>query len=136
MANAIYPKAKEKLLQWTLATGKPAGAATICLIGVKNTYVYSPAHEAIADVAETHVVAPEAVIENPTFTNGILNGDDALLDGMSVGETLHAFVVYAKWADTSVLLCYMDTPTVATIPQEIYSAGGLVEFSADGIFQL
>lgn len=136
MANALYPLAKQRLLEWAFNDSGPAGAADLCVIGVDDTYNYSITHEDLTDISGTAIVAPEQVIDNAVFTLGVTDGDDVNLASMEVGETLDAFVVYFKWASATLLLCYMDTPTNATIPQLISSPTGLLVFDDSGIFSL
>lgn len=134
MANVIYPLMKQRLLEWARNSNGPAGGADLCIIGVKDTYVYSASHETLDDVSGAAIVAPEAVIADDTITLGVVDGDDATLTGMIETEVLDAFIVYYKWPAATLLLCYMDTPTNMTIPQTINSTAGLVEFAAEGIF--
>lgn len=134
MANTVYPIVKQRLLEWARNSNPPAGGADLCIIGVKDTYVYSGSHETLADVPGAAIVAPETIIDNDTITLGVVDGDNATLTGMTETETLDAFIVYYKWASTTLLLCYMDTPTDVTIPQIINSPTGLVEFPVEGIF--
>lgn len=136
MMNRIYPIAKERLLEWAFTSTGPAGGADICVIGVKDTYAFSEAHSTLADVSVGAIVAPEAVIANVTLDAGVVDGDNVALAGMTTGQTIDAFIVYAKWASTTLLLCYMDTPTNGSIPQSINSPAGLLEFDAAGIFTL
>lgn len=136
MANRIYPLAKERLLEWAFTSTGPAGGADICVIGVKDTYAFSVAHSVIEDVSVGAIIAPESVIENVTLDSGVVDGDNVSLTGMTTGQTIDAFIVYARWASTTLLLCYMDTPTNGSIPQAINSPAGLLEFDAAGIFTL
>lgn len=136
MANAVYPLAKERLLEWAMGSNPPEGGATLCVIGVKDTYSYSAGHETLDDVSGSAIVLPETELDNVTLDFGVVDADDTDLNDMTIGETLNAFIVYFKWASTTLLLCYMDTPTNATIPQLINTEAGRLEFSASGIFEI
>jgi hypothetical protein len=136
MANVVYPLAKQRLLEWALAASGPAGAATVNVIGVKSSYVYSASHEHIADVPGADIVAPETELDNVTTLLGVMKADNPTLTGMTAGQTLHALIVFARWAGDSLLLCYMDTPADASLPALINSTTGLLAFDASGIFSL
>lgn len=132
--SAVYPTARENFLTWLLSgAGAPVGAANICVIGVKDTYVYSAAHAVLAAVAGVDIVIPEVVLTGVTLTGGVIDAADLALTGVTPGPTLDAYVVYAKWAAATQLLFYIDTATDSTLPQILTTAKLNVEWSASGI---
>lgn len=136
MANVIYPLAKQRLIDWILNNDGPAGSADLCVIGVKATYTYNAGHSTLANVSGASIVVPERELQNVTTDLGVVDADDVDLTGMSVGETIDAFIVYFKWASATLLLAYMDTPTNSSIPQTINSPAGLLTFDPAGIFRI
>lgn len=136
MANTVYPLAKQRLLEWAAGSNPPAGGADLCVIGVKNTYIYSASHEDLTDVTGSAIVAPEVVITNDTYTSGVVDGDDSALSSLSVGETMDAFIIYFKWPAASLLLAYLDEPSNGSLPQLINSETGTLQFPGEGIFSL
>jgi hypothetical protein len=102
MANAVYPLARQRLLEWAFGGSTPAGFEGIFICGVNEDYTYSAAHENVSDL--TGVVGPETELLNVTFTNGVVDADDAQIDGMTTSETLNALVIYAKFAADDLLL--------------------------------
>lgn len=136
MSNAIYPLAKQRLLEWAFNGNGPGGAASLCVIGVKSGYVYSASHSTLADVSGSEIIVPESPLGNPTFTLGVIDADDEDLSGMTTGQTLDAFIVYMKWASATLLLCYMDTASNGSIPTTINASTGLLQFPVEGIMSL
>lgn len=135
MANALYPIAKQRLLEWVLGVSPaPVGAGALYMAGVTSAYTYSATHENVSDL--TGIVMPEAALQNVTLTNGVIDADDLTTPGMTIGQTLNALILYAKWAGDDLLIAYMDTPGDATIPQVINSTLGLIMFDVNGICRI
>ena len=111
MANAIYPKWKEAIIQAT-ASASLAGSGTtgvyVALVDT-GTYTYSAAHEFYSSLSG--VVGTDVEITSKTFTNGVLDGSD--FSHLSVtGASTEAYVVYVKNAGANTtwrLVAYIDT---------------------------
>ena len=107
MANAIYPKYKEALLNADANVDMGAGTVKITLIDTA-IYTYSAAHDfeddlsGIIDVAET--------LGTKTLTDGTFDSADPTWTAVS-GATVEAIVIYIDTGTpaTSRLICYIDT---------------------------
>lgn len=105
MANAIYPKAKETLLQ----AGINMSSATIKVALVDTgTYTYSAAHQFTSSLSG--VVGTAQTLGTKTFTNGTFDAADVTFTGVS-GASAEALVIYRDTGSsaTSDLIAYLDT---------------------------
>lgn len=105
MANAIYPKAKETVLQ----AGINMNSATIKVALVDTgVYTYSAAHQFLSSL--TGVVGTAQILSTKTFTNGVFDAADVTFTGVS-GASAEALVIYRDTgvAGTSDLIAYIDT---------------------------
>ena len=105
MSNAIYPKAKETLLQ----AGINMSSATIKVALVDTgTYTYSAAHQFLTSL--TGVVGTAQTLGTKTFTNGVFDAADVTFSGVT-GASAEALVIYRDTgsAATSDLIAYIDT---------------------------
>jgi len=104
MANAIYPKAKEQMLQGgiNLSTGN----VKVALIDL-GTYTYSAAHEFFSSV--TGVVGTPVTLTTKTFVNGVFDADDVTFTSVT-GATAEALIIYIDTgtAGTSRLILFQD----------------------------
>lgn len=105
MANAIYPKAKEQMLQGGINLS--TGAVKVALIDT-GTYTYSAAHEFFSSV--TGVVGTPVALTTKTFVNGVFDADDVTFTSVS-GATAEALLLYIDTgtAGTSRLILFQDT---------------------------
>jgi phage tail sheath gpL-like len=107
MANQLYPFGRQSFLDgdidWT--------ANNIKVVLVDTTYVFSTAHDFLADVA-ADVVATSANLTGKTATNGTADADDVLFTAVS-GAQVGFLVIYQDTgnAATSRLIAYIDTAT-------------------------
>lgn len=108
MASAIYPKAKEALLQGDI----DMSTATIkaALIDTDDV-AYNSAHDFYDDVSAAVVGTPQE-ITTKTFTNGQFNGDDVTFSSVT-GDESEAIVIYEDTGTpaTSHLIAFIDTGT-------------------------
>jgi len=141
MANALYPKFKEKLLNpGTL--GSTSGTAVdlsddtikIALVDT-GAYTYSTAHEFYSSVSAAVIGTPQT-LANKTVTNGVFDADNVTFTAVS-GVSVEALVIYkdSGTAATSPLILYLD---VATSGLPVTPNGGNIDvtFNASGIFAL
>lgn len=130
MASAIYPKAKDLLGEGDL----DFLVDTIKVILVDTgTYTYSAAHDFIDDVTGTGGTAQ--TITNPTWVNGLFDGDNVTFTAVAGTVSYEALVIFKETAgasSTDPVIAYIDGFTAVT------SNGGdiTVTFNASGIFQL
>lgn len=115
MANALYPKYKELLLNpGTL--GSTSGTAVdladdtikVALVDT-GTYTYSSAHDFYDDVSAAVVGTPQT-LGSKTVTNGVFDAADVTFTSVS-GSSVEALVIYKDTgtASTSPLIAYIDT---------------------------
>src|SRR5262245_17317408 len=107
MANAIYPKYKEALLDGSTNIDVNDGTVKVALVDT-GTYTYNAAHDFLDDLSG--VVGTAQTIGNTTVTNGVFDGDDVTFSSVS-GNSVEALVIYIDTgsAGTSRLVAYIDT---------------------------
>ena len=141
MANALYPKFKEKILNpGTLGT--TSGDAVdlvddtikIALVDT-GTYTYNSTHEFYSSVSSAVVGTPQT-LGTKTVTSGAFDAADPTFTSVS-GNSVEALVIYKDTgtASTSSLIAYID---VASSGLPVTPNGGniTVTFNASGIFSL
>lgn len=133
MANAIYPKYKEAIIQ-SSANSSLTGTVKVALVDT-GTYVYSAAHEFLTSL--TGVVGTAQTIgATKSYTNGVFDGGDVTYTAVT-GSTVEALVVYIDTgvAGTSRLVAYIDTG-VTGLPVTPNGGDITVTWNASGIFAL
>ena len=133
MANAIYPKYKEALLDGSSNIDINDGTVKVALVDT-GTYTYSAAHDFYDDLSG--VVGTPQTIANTTVTNGLFDGDDVTFTAVS-GNSVEALVIYIDTgsAATSRLVAYIDTG-VTGLPVTPNGGDISISWNASGIFQL
>lgn len=133
MANAVYPKYLEALLDASSNVDLNDGTVKVALVDT-GTYTYSAAHDFYDDVSAAVVGTPQT-INNTTVTNGLFDGDDVTFSAVT-GATVEALVIYIDTGTpgTSRLVAYIDTG-VTGLP--ITPSGGdiTLAWNASGIVQ-
>ena len=107
MANAIYPKYKEALLNGSTNTDMSGGTVKAALVDT-GTYTYGAAHEFLSDLSGR--VGTDVTLGTKTFTNGAFDSADPTWSSVS-GNTAEAIVLYIDTgsAATSRLILFLDT---------------------------
>ena len=133
MANAIYPKYKEALLDGASNTDVNDGTVKVALIDT-GTYTYSASHDFLDDVSG--VVGTAQAIANTTVTNGLLDGDDVTFTAVS-GNSVEALIIYIDTGNsaTSRLVAYIDSG-VTGLPVTPNGGNIAITWNASGIVQL
>jgi hypothetical protein len=133
MANAIYPKYKEAILQSAANSNMSSGTVKVALVDT-GTYTYSSAHEFYSSVSG--VVGTPQTIGTKTFTNGVFDGADVTFTAVS-GSTVEALVIYIDTgtAGTSRLIGFIDTG-VTNLPVTPNGGDISITWSGSGIFAL
>ena len=133
MANAIYPKYKEALLNGSANTNMSSGTVKIALVDT-GTYTYSAAHEFLSSL--TGRVGTDQTLGTKTFTNGTFDAADPSWTAVS-GATCEALVIYIDTgvAGTSRLISYQDTG-VTGLPVTPNGGNINLAFDATGVFTL
>lgn len=133
MANAIYPKYKEAILQAS-ANSSLTGTVKVALVDT-GTYTYNASHEFLTSL--TGVVGTAQTIgATKTYTNGVFDGGDVTFTAVT-GASVEALVIYIDTgtAGTSRLVAFIDTG-VTGLPVTPNGGDITVTWNASGIFAL
>lgn len=133
MANVLYPKWKEALVQGTAGSAL-TGALKAVLVDT-GTYAYSAAHEFYSSIAGA-AGAPQT-IGSKTYTGGLVDGGDVTFSAVPLGPSLEAVVLFLDTGtpSTSRLVAYYDTG-ITGLPVTPNGGDLPVAWNAAGIFQL
>ena len=134
MANALYPKWKEQLLQFTANNNLSAGTVKVALVDT-GVYTYNSANQFYSSVSSAVVGTPQT-IGSKTFTNGVFDGADVTFTTVT-GASIEALVLYVDTgsAATSPLVAYIDT-SVTGLPVTPNGGDISITWNASGIFAL
>jgi hypothetical protein len=132
MANALYPKWKEAIVQAT-SNSSLGGTVKIALVDT-GTYTYSASHEFLSSLSG--VVGTAQTLGTKTFTNGVFDAADVTFTAVS-GASVEALVIYVDTGSsaTSRLVAYIDTGQTG-LPVTPNGGDITVTFNASGIFAL
>lgn len=133
MANALYPKWKEALLQAS-SDSALTGTVKAALVDT-GTYTYSATHEFLSDLSGV-VGTAQTIGATKSYTNGVFDGADVTYTAVS-GNSVEALVLYIDTgvAGTSRLVAYIDTG-VTGLPVTPNGGDISVTWNASGIFAL
>lgn len=134
MANALYPKWKEGLIQASANTAL-TGTLKVALVDT-GTYTYSAAHQFFSSV--TGVAGTPVALGTKTYTNGVLGAANSTFTAVSNGSvTCEALILYIDTgtAATSPLVAYMDTG-ITNMPVTPNGGDITVSWNGSGIFAL
>jgi len=134
MANALYPKWKEQLLQFTTNNNMSSGTVKVALVDT-GVYTYNSTDQFWSAVSSASVGTPQT-IGSKTFTNGVFDGADVTFTAVT-GSSVEALVI---WIDTgtpstSPLVAYIDT-SVTGLPVTPNGGDITITWNASGIFAL
>jgi hypothetical protein len=114
MANSLYTKAKEGLLEGLFDLTDN----TIKLAFVKSSYsVNLSTHEFLSDIDEAHIAATSSSLSGKTTSSGIFDADNINVE--NYGTSGFAYIVLYKDTgvrSTSRLIAYIDTATGLPAP--------------------
>ena len=133
MANALYPKWKEQLLQFTTNNNLSAGTVKVAL--VTAGYTYSSTDQFYSSVTASAVGTPQT-IGSKTFTNGVFDGADVTYTTVT-GSQVVSLVIYVDTgvAATSPLVAFLDTG-ITNLPVTPNGGDISITWNASGIFAL
>jgi hypothetical protein len=139
MANAIYPKWKEALIQATANSALNGSGTTGVYAALVDTGVtgYNSAHEFYSSIASAVVGTDQEVAATKTYTNGVFDGADVTFPSVS-GAQCEALVLYVKNAGANTtwrLVAFLDT-NVTNLPVTPNGGNISVAWNASGIFGL
>jgi len=132
MANAIYPKAKEKFLDALI--DMPSDTIKIALIDTA-LYTYNSADEFWSS-ASGALVGTAETLASKTITNGVFDAADVTFTSVS-GASVEALIIFKDTgsAATSPLIMYIDV-AASGLPVTPNGNNIDVQFNASGIFAL
>lgn len=133
MANAVYPKWKEAVVQH-LPNSALTGTVR-CAIVDTALYTYSASHEFFTAISAAVIGTPQT-LASKTYTNGVFDAANPTFPTVS-GATGEALVFYVDTgtAGTSRLVSYIDTG-VTGLPVTPNGSDINLTFDAAGIFAL
>jgi hypothetical protein len=134
MANEIYPKWKEAIIQGS-ANSSLTGTVKSLLIDLAD-YTYDATDEFLSDIAGASIVSTSAAIGSKTYTNGLFDGANVAFTAVTgdVSEALIYFIDTGVSA-TSRVVAFVDTG-VTGLPVTPNGGDINLNFNASGIFQL
>lgn len=138
MANALYPKWKEALLQGTAGMDLDQTGTDGVFVALVDTgtYTYSAAHQYYSSLSGI-VGTPVEIGATKSYTNGVFDGGDITFTAVS-GNTVEALVIYRTNSGANTtwpLVAYIDTG-VTNLPVTPNGGDITVQWNASGIFAL
>ena len=125
MANMLYNKAKEKILQGQINLLTDDIRVAI----VSNAYVQSMTTDEFLSAVSANILGTPMALTGRSITGGAFDGDDLNFTGIASGATTEGVVIYKDTGNpaTSPLIYYADT--VTGFP--MLTSGGAVEVRWD-----
>ena len=138
MANALYPKWKEAIIQGTSGSALNGSGTTGVYVALVDTadYTYSASHEFYSSIS-AGVVGTPVELGTKTFTNGLFDAADSTFTAVT-GDPCEALVIYIKNAGANTtwpLVAYIDTGATG-LPVTPNGGDISIVWNASGIFQL
>lgn len=138
MANALYPKWKEALLQNSADSDLDGSGSTGVFVALVDTgtYTYSASHQYYSDLSGI-VGTDQEIGATKSYTSGTFDGGDVTFSAVS-GAQCEALVIYRKNAGANTtwrLVAYIDTG-VTGLPVTPNGGDITVTWNASGIFTL
>lgn len=138
MANKLYPKWKEALLQASADSDLAGSGTTSVYVALVDTgtYTYSDAHQYYSDLSGI-VGTPVEIGATKSYSSGVFDGADATFSAVT-GNSAEALVLYRKNAGANTtwrLVAYLDT-SVTGLPVTPNGGDITVAWNASGIFGL
>lgn len=143
MANFLYNKWKENILQFTANNNLSSGTVKVSLVdtgvytlGTQSTTDQFYDNGSANDVASAVPTNGTATLGSKTFTNGVFDAADATFTSVT-GNSCEALVI---WIDTgtpttSPLVAYIDT-SVTGLPVTPNGGNITITWNASGIFAI
>lgn len=137
MANAVYPKYKQSLLNADANSAINGSGSTGLYVALVDTgtYTYNSAHQFYSDLSG--IVGTDQEIGATSITNGLIDGNDVTFTSVS-GASVEALVLYRKNAGANTtwrLVAYIDTG-VTGLPVTPNGGNISITWNASGILQL
>lgn len=142
MANALYPKWKEALLNTSTSASAVLTNTNVRTAFIDTgTYTYNAAHDFYNDLSGVYPNsrATGAALGTKTYTDGVFDAADVTFTAFSNGSvSVEGIVIYIDdgSADaTSRLVAFLDT-SITGIPFTPSGSDVTIQWNASGIFQL
>lgn len=138
MANVLYPKWKEALINGSANAALNGSGTTgvYCALVDTGTYSYNASHEFYSSLSGV-VGTDQEIGATKSFTGGVFDGADVTFPSVT-GNTAEALVIYVKNAGANTtwrLVAYIDTG-VTGLPVTPNGGSIGVTWNASGIFAL
>lgn len=138
MANAVYIKYKEAVIQASASSSLAGSGTTGVYAALIDTgvYTFSSAHDFYDDVVAGEIGTPQE-IGSKTYTGGLFDGADVTYTAVT-GSSVEAIVLYIKNAganSTWRTVVYEDTG-VTGLPVTPNGGDINITWNVSGIFQL
>ena len=132
MANAIYPKAKQKFLDALI--DMPTDTIKIALIDT-GVYTYSSTDEFWSSASAAEIGTAQT-LNSKTITDGVFDANNVTFTSVT-GASVEALIIYKDTgsAATSPLIMYIDV-AASGLPVTPNGNNIDVQFNASGIFAL
>lgn len=135
MANHVYPKWKERLMQGASNANLQDNTVRAVLVDT-DVYTYSDSHEFVSDL--TGIVGTQsAPFTNKTFTNAVFDADNISLPSVNgpSGEAIVIFIGTTANPFGARLVTYLDSG-FSGLPATLDGSDIPIVWSPDGIFKL
>jgi hypothetical protein len=139
VANAVFPKYKENLLQGTANYDLDQSGSAGVFVALVDAGVaaYNSAHQFYSDIS-AGVIATSSELSSKTYTNGTFDAADTTFTS-ATGAQSEALVIFRKVAATAStswpLVAWIDT-SVTNLPVTPNGGDIIVQWDAAGIFSL
>ena len=140
MANALYPKWKEAIIQATSNSALNGSGTTgvyAVLYDVGAGGAYDSADEFYSSISAGVVGSEVEIGATKTYTNGVFDGADLTFTSVS-GAQSEALIIFVKNAGANTtwrLVAYLDT-SITGLPVTPNGGNITVAWNASGIFGL
>lgn len=131
MANVLYPKFKQNLLEGDVDV--PLGTVNAYLVDLAD-YTYSATHELIADLPAAARVATVA-LTGQTVTDGTLNVASPFVFVAATGDPCEAVIITVDSGGSEFLAAYYDAG-VTGLPVSPNGGDITIAVNASGLFDL
>ena len=132
MANAVYTKAKQKLLEGVY--NLDSDDIKVILVDSADYTPNLATDDELADVTEAGRVATSDALANTSVTDGVFDADDITISTVS-GDEFEYLVLYDDTIAGDPLICIFDT-AAAGLPCTPNGGDIKVTWNASGIFTL
>lgn len=138
MANALYDKWREAIIQASASSALNGSGTTGVYVALVDTgtYTFSQSHQFYSSLSGI-VGTDQEIGATKTYTGGVFDGADCTFTAVS-GATVEALVIYVKNAGANTtwrLVAYIDTG-VTGLPVTPNGGDISIAWNASGIFKI